>query len=162
MSLLKKIGNGIKNVGKKIANVVDNTAKKLATSNNGILSGVGSIVDAIIPDKKVEEMAAAAKREGTTDVAKVEKTIQKAAAEKGVTDTSVINTIVHETAKTIAEETATTVDDKSASVKVTTWEKVKAFCKKYAKWLIGGGAALLVGLVAWLTSHKGGKKRYRR
>lgn len=162
MGLLKKIGNGLKNVGKKIANVVDNTAKKLSTSNNGILSGVGSLVDAIIPDKKVEEMAEAAKREGTTDVAKVEKTIQKAAAEKGVTDTKVINTIVHETAKTIAEETATTVDDKGASVKVTTWEKVKAFCKKYAKWLIGGAAALVVALVAWLTTRKGGKKKFRR
>ncbi len=162
MGLLKKIGSGLKNVGKKIANVVDNTAKKLSTSNNGILSGVGSIVDAIIPDKKVEEMAEAAKREGTTDVAKVEKTIQKAAAEKGVTDTKVINTIVHETAKTIAEETATTVDDKGASVKVTTWEKVKAFCKKYAKWLIGGAAALVVALVAWLTTRKGGKKKFRR
>lgn len=162
MGLLKKIGNGLKNVGKKIANVVDNTAKKLSTSNNGILSGVGSLVDAIIPDKKVEEMAAAAKREGTTDVAKVEKTIQKAAAEKGVTDTNVINTIVHETAKTIAEETATTVDDKGASVKVTTWEKVKAFSKKYAKWLLGGAAALVVALVAWLTTRKGGKKKFRR
>lgn len=107
-------------------------------------------------------MAEAAKREGTTDVAKVEKTIQKAAAEKGVTDTKAINTIVHETEKSIAEETATTVDDKGASVKVTTWEKVKAFCKKYAKWLIGGGAALVIALVAWLTTRKGGKKRFRR
>lgn len=162
MGLLKNIGQGLKNVGKKIATAVDNTAKKLSGSNSAILSVVGSVVDTIIPDKQVEEMAAAAKREGTTDVAKVEKTIQKAAAEKGVTDTAVINTLVHETAKTIAEETATTVDDKNASVKVTTWEKVTAFSKKYAKWLIGGGAALCVALVAWLTTRKGGKKKFRR
>ncbi|MBO5680009.1 MAG: hypothetical protein J6S11_08625 [Bacteroidaceae bacterium] len=162
MSLLKKIGTAVKNVGNKIATAVDNTAKKLSNSNSAILSVAGSLVDSIIPDKKVEEMAAAAKREGTTDVAKVEKTIQKAAAEKGVTDTSVINTIVHETAKSIAEETATTVKDEGASVKVTTWEKVKAFCKKYAKWLIAGGSALVLGLVAWLASRKGGKKKYRR
>lgn len=162
MGLLKNIGQGLKNVGKKISTAVDNTAKKLASSNSPILSIAGNIVDSIIPDKDVQAMAEAAKREGTTDVAKVEKTIQKAAAEKGVTDTKVINTIVHETAKSIAEETATTVDDKGASVKVTTWEKVKAFCKKYAKWLIGGGAALVIALVAWLTTRKGGKKRFRR
>ena len=141
MSLLNKIGNGLKKVGNKIATAVDNTAKKLSNSNSAILSVAGSLVDSIIPDKKVEEMAA---------------------AEKGVTDTSVINTIVHETAKSIAEETATTVKDDGASVKVTTWEKVKAFCKKYANWLIGGGAALVVALVAWLTTRKGGKKKYRR
>lgn len=162
MGLLKKIGNGLKKIGNKISTAVDNTAKKLSNSNSAILSVAGSLVDSIIPDKKVEEMAQAAKREGSTDVAKVEKTIQKAAVEKGVTDTSVINTIVHETAKSIAEETATTVDDKNSSVKVTTWEKVTAFCKKYAKWLIGGAAALVVALVVWLTTRKGGKKRFRR
>ena len=162
MALLTKLGSGLKNVTTRIVTAVDNTAKKLSTSNNAILSVAGSLVDSIIPDKKVQEMAAAAKREGTTDVAKVEKTIQKAAAEKGVTDTSVINTIVHETAKSIAEETATTVKDEGASVKVTTWEKVKAFCKKYAKWLIGGCAALVVALVAMLATRKSGKKKYRR
>ena len=162
MSLLKKIGSAVKKVGQKVGKVVDNVAKKLATSNNGIISGVGNIVDALIPDKTKEAMVSAAARDGEVKVAKVEETVTRAAAEQGVTDTKVVNTLVHETAKAIAEETDTTINDKEASVKVTTWEKVKAFCKKYAKWLIGGGAALLVGLVAWLSSRKGGKKRYRR
>ena len=162
MGLLQKLGNGLKNVGKKIATAVDNTAKKLASSNSPILAVAGSLVDSVIPDKQVEAMAAAATRDGAVKVAEVEKTIKKAAAEQGVTDVSVVNTIVHETEKSIAEETATTVKDEGASVKVTTWEKVKAFCKKYAKWLIGGAAALVVALVAWLTTRKGGKKKYRR
>ncbi len=162
MGLLKKIGNGLKNVGKKIATAVDNTAKKLASSNNAILSVAGSLVDSVIPDKQVKEMAAAATRDGAVKVAEVEKTIKKAAAEQGVTDVSVVNTIVHETAKSIAEETKTTITDDGASVKVSTWEKVKAFCKKYAKWLIAGGSALVLGLVAWLASRKGGKKKFRR
>ncbi len=162
MGLLKKIGQGIKKIGKKIGSAIDNTAKKLATSSNVLLSGIGSVVDVIIPDKEVQAMADAAKRDGTTKVAEVEKTVQKAAAAKGVTDVTTINAVVHETAKAIAEETATSVDDKEATVKMSLAEKVQAFCKKYAKWLIGGGAALVVALVAWLTTRKGGKKRFRR
>ena len=157
MSLLKKIGSAVGKVAGKVvkgvANVVDNVAKKASGSNSKIVSAVGKLVDGIIPDKQVEAMASAAARDGEVKVAKVEET---------VTDPKVVNTLVHETAKAIAEETDTTINDKEASVKVTTWEKVKAFCKKYAKWLIGGGAAFLVGLIAWLTSRKGGKKRYRR
>lgn len=166
MSLLKKIGSAVGKVAGKVvkgvANVVDNVAKKASGSNSKIVSAVGKLVDGIIPDKQVEAMASAAARDGEVKVAKVEETVTRAAAEQGVTDPKVVNTLVHETAKAIAEETDTTINDKEASVKVTTWEKVKAFCKKYAKWLIGGGAAFLVGLIAWLTSRKGGKKRYRR
>ena len=47
MGLLKKLGNGLKNVGKKIVTAVDNTAKKLASSNNMILSVAGSFVDSV-------------------------------------------------------------------------------------------------------------------
>lgn len=162
MALLKKIGNGLKNVGKKIATAVDNTAKKLASSKSPILAVAGSLVDTIIPDKQTEAMAAAATRDGVVKVAEVEKTVKKAAAEQGVTDSSVVNTIVHETAKAIADETKTTISDEGASVKTTPTEKVKAFCKKYAKWLIAGGSALVLGLVAWLASRKGGKKKFRR
>lgn len=53
MSLLKKIGQGLKNVGKKISTAVDNTAKKLASSNSPILSIAGNFVDSIIPDKRM-------------------------------------------------------------------------------------------------------------
>lgn len=162
MGLLKKIGGAVKKVTAKVGKAVDNVAKKLSASNNGILSGVGSIVDAIIPDEKKEAMVTAAARDGEVKVEKVEQTIKKAAAEQGVNDPNIIKEVVHATATTIAEETATTINDKGAETKATTKEKVVAFCKKYAKWLIGAGAAFLVGLVAWLTSRKGGKKRYRR
>lgn len=162
MSLLKKIGTAVKNVGKKVSGVVDNVAKKLATSDNSILSGVGTIVDALIPDKTKEAMTSAAARDGEVKVEKVEQTIKKAAVEQGITDPNIVKEVVHATATTIAEETGTTINDKGAETKATTKEKAVAFCKKYAKWLIGGGAALLVGLIAWLTSRKGGKKRYRR
>ena len=166
MGLLKKIGSAVgkvvNKVTKGVTNVVDNIAKKASGSNSKIISAVGKFVDGVIPDKQVEAMASAAARDGEVKVAKVEETVTRAAAEQGITEPKLVNTIVHETAKAIAEETDTTLNDKESSVKVTTWEKVKAFCKKYAKWLIGGGAALLVGLIAWLTSRKGGKKRYRR
>lgn len=162
MGLLKKIGNGIKKVGNKIASAVDTTAKKLASSNNAILSVAGSLVDSILPDKETAAMAAAATRDGVVKVAEVEKTVKKAAAQQGVTDTSVLNTIVHETAKAIADETKTTISDEGASVKTTLTDKAKAFVKKYAKWLIVGCVAFFVGLVAWISKRKGGKKKFRR
>lgn len=161
MSLLKKIGQGLKNVGKKISTVVDNTAKKLASSNNLLLSGVGSVVDALIPDEQVEEMKAAAARDGETKVAKVEETVQAAAAAQGITDVVAINTATKIAAQKVSEETKTTLNDSEASVKVSTWEKVKAFAKKYMYYLIAAGV-VLVGLVVWLCTRKGGKKKFRR
>lgn len=162
MGLLKKVGGAVKKVTAKVGKAVDNVAKKLSTSNNGILSGLGTVVDSLIPDEKKGAMVTAAARDGEVKVEKVEQTIKKAAAEQGVIDPTIIKEVVHATATTIAEETATTINDKGAETKATTKEKVKAFCKKYAKWLIGGAAALVVALVAWLTTRKGGKKKYRR
>ena len=160
MGVLKKIGGALKKATTKVGKAVDNVAKKLSTSNNGILSGLGSVVDALIPDEKKEAMVTAAARDGEVKVEKVEQTIKKAAAEQGVTDATIIKEVVHATATTIAEETATTINDKGAETKATTKEKVVAFCKKYWKWLCGGGAALLALVIA-LVARKN-KKGYRR
>lgn len=160
MGLLKKIGTATKKVASKITGGIDNVAKKLSTSNNGILSGLGSVVDAIIPDEQKEAMVTAAFRDGEVKVEKVEQTVKKAAAAQGVSDPNIIKEVVHATATTIAEETATTINDKGAETKATTKEKVVAFCKKYWKWLCGGGAALFALVIA-LVARKN-KKGYRR
>lgn len=162
MSLLKKIGTAVKKVGQKVGNVVDNVAKKLATSNSAILSGVGNVVDALIPDKTKEAMVTAATRDGEVKVEKVEETVKKAAAEQGVTDTAIIKEVVHATATTIAEETATTLNDKGAETKVTTKEKFTAFVKKYWMWLVGGAAALLTIIIAFATRKRKGGRKFRR
>ncbi len=160
MGVLKRIGGAVKGATQKLSKAVDNVAKKLSASGNGILSGVGSVVDAIIPDEKKEAMVVAATRDGEVKVEKVEQTIKNAAAQKGITDSNLIKEVVHATATTIAEETATTINDKGAETKATTKEKAVAFCKKYWKWLCGGGAALLALVIALIARKN--KKGYRR
>lgn len=162
MSLLKKIGSKIKNSAAKIGNVANNVAKSLSQSKIPLLAAAGKLVDGVIDDDKVAAMSAAATRDGSVKVAEVEKTVQKAAAERGITDTAVINKVVHETATAIAEETKTTINDEGAEVKTTIKEKITAFVQKYKNYLLGGGAAAVVAFVAWFTTRKGGKNRYRR
>ena len=162
MGLLKKIGTAVKNVGAKVGKAVDNVAKKLATSNSAIVSSIGNIVDAIIPDETKSAMTTAASRDGEVKVEKVEETVRKAAAAQGVTDNTIIKEVVHATATQIAEETATTINDKGAETKVTTKEKATAFIKKYWKWLVGGAAALLALIIALATRKRKGGRKFRR
>lgn len=153
----------LKKVGQKIKNGINNAAKTLAQSGNSAVAGLGSLVDALVPDEKKEAMAEAAQRDGVTKVAEVEQTIQREAANKGISDVAVINEAVHVTARAIAEETKTTINDNAASVKLTAKEKIIAFTKKYWKWIVGGVAALSACIVAVVIRkrRKGGKK-YRR
>lgn len=163
MGLLKKIGSAVKNVGQKVTKAVDNVAKKLATSNSAIVSSIGNVVDAIIPDETKTAMQMAATRDGEVKVEKVEETVRKAAAAQGVTDNTIIKEVVHATATQIAEETATTINDKGAETKVTTKEKVTAFVKKYWKWFVGGvAAALLALIIALATRKRKGVRKFRR
>ena len=162
MGLLKKIGTAAKKVGQKVTKAVDNVAKKFATSNSAIVSSIGNIVDAIIPDETKTVMQTAATRDGEVKVEKVEETIRKAAAAQGVTDNTIIKEVVHATAIQIAEETATTINDKGAETKVTTKEKVTAFVKKYWKWFVGGAAALLALIIALATRKRKGGRKFRR
>ena len=160
MGVLKKIGGAVKKAAKKVGKAVNNVAKKLSKSDNIVLSGLGTIVDNIIPDEQKVAMVTAAARDGEVKVEKVEQTIKKAAAAQGVTDPTIIKEAVHVTATAIADETATTINDKGAETKATTKEKVIAFCKKYWKWLCGGGAALLALVIALIVRKN--NKGYRR
>lgn len=152
----------LKKIGVKVASGINSVAKTLSTSSLPIVASAAKLVDTLIDDNKIEAMKTAAARDGVTKVEKVEETIKAEAAAQGVTDATIVNTAVKAAAVRVSEETATTISDDGASVSVTTWEKVKAFCKKYWKWLAGCGAALLAAVVLWLTTRKGGKKRYRR
>lgn len=161
MSLLKKIGSKVKTTFAKVTTAVNNAAKTLSASSIPLVASAAQLVDGLIDDNKVEEMKAAAARDGETKVAKVEETVQAAAAAQGITDVVAINTATKVAAQKVSEETKTTLNDSEASVKVSIWEKVKAFAKKYMYYLIAAGV-VLVGLVVWLCTRNGGKKKFRR
>ena len=162
MGLLKKIGTAVKSTFTRVTSAVNDAAKTLTKSNIPLVSGAAKLVDGLIDDNTIEAMKAAATRDGGTKVSEVENTIIAAAQEKGVTDVAAIAEAIKVTTQKVSAETATTIDDNGAVVKVSTWDKIKAFAKKYAKWLIGGVVVLVLGLVIWLCTRKGGKKRYRR
>lgn len=161
MSLLKKISSKVKTTFSRVTTAVNDAAKSLSSSNIPLIAGAAKLVDGLIDDNKVEEMKVAAARDGETKVDKVEETVQAAAAAQGVTDVAVINAATRATAQRVSEESKTTLNDTAASVKVSTWEKVKAFVKKYLYYIIGA-AAVVVGLLVWKFTRKGGKKKYRR
>lgn len=157
MSFFKKLGSKIKGVAKKVGkglgNAVNGVAKIAKASGIPIISQIGGVVDAVIPDKSVQKIAEKAAEQGVTKVEKIEETVQNLAP--GATPSQVMQT-TKAIATMVSNATGTPISNANAVTQVTFMDKVKEFFKKPISWILCGGVAVGAFLIFGKKGKKGG------
>lgn len=144
MSFFKKIGKGLKKATKFVAKTagkaVNGVAKIAKASGIPVISQIGGVVDAVIPDEKVQKMAEKAVEQGVTKVDKIEETVANLAPNASASEVARVTKTL---ASAVSSATGTPINDANAVVsKMSFMDTVKEYAKKPLTWIVAGGVLI--------------------